>query len=331
MNSKLLIICGPTSTGKTTLAINLAKKLKASGPVGEIVSADSRQVYKGMDIGTGKELPKDAKIKYPWFYKWGYYEIEGVKIWGYDLVKPKDEFSVAQYLKFADGVIADIQKGNKLPILVGGTGLYIKGVTEGIPTAAIPKNNQLRKNLETKVPAELYEMLAQLDAIRAGGMNSSDRKNPRRLIRAIEISQYLIGHKKTTRVKEKNLDVLFIGLNADRDYLEKSIEKRVKRRLKAGIKKEIEELIKKKINWDSQSMVALGYRQWRDYFAGKTSEKVVVDKWIQEEKQYAKRQMTWFKKIKSVNWFDITEPKWQKRVEFMVKKWYSADTNVKKN
>jgi tRNA dimethylallyltransferase len=320
--NKLLIVCGPTSTGKTTLAISLAKKFN-----GEIVSADSRQVYRGMDIGTGKELPEGVKIKYPWFYKWGYYEIKGVKVWGYDLIDPKNEFSVGQYLKFADGVIADIQKGKKLPILVGGTGLYIKGVTEGIPTAAIPKNKYLRKNLELKSAEELYELLAGLDAFKAGSMNISDRKNPRRLIRAIEISQYLIDHKKSTRVKEKNLEVLFIGLTANRDYLERAIEKRVKRRLKAGIKKEIEELIKKKNTWDSQSMVALGYRQWRDYFEGKTSEKVVVDKWIREEKQYAKRQMTWFKKIKPINWFEITEPKWQEKVEFMVKKWYSSDRN----
>jgi tRNA dimethylallyltransferase len=333
--NKLLIICGPTSTGKTTLAINLAKKLKASGPgasgpAGEIVSADSRQVYRGMNIGTGKELPEGAKIKYPWFYKWGYYELEGIKVWGYDLVDPKNEFSVAQYLKFANSVIPDIQKGKKLPILVGGTGLYIKGVTEGIPTAAIPKNKQLRKNLETKTPAELYEVLAQLDAIRAGGMNSSDRKNPRRLIRAIEISQYLIDHKNiaSRQVKEKDLDVLFIGLTADRNYLEKAIELRAKKRLKAGIKKEVEELIKKKIDWNSQPMVALGYRQWRDYFEKKASEQSAVDKWINEEKKYAKRQMTWFKKIKSINWFNITEPKWREKVEFMVKKWYSSDTNA---
>ncbi len=322
-NSKLLVICGPTSTGKTTLAIDLAKKFN-----GEIISADSRQVYKGMDIGTGKELPKGAKIKYPWFYKWGYYEIKGVKVWGYDLIDPKNEFSVAQYLKFADSVIADIQKGKKLSILVGGTGLYIKGVTEGIPTAAIPKNNRLRKNFESKSAEELYEILAGLDAFKAGSMNISDRKNPRRLIRAIEISQYFVDHKKSAnKQKEKNIDLLFIGLNADRSYLEKAIELRVKKRLEAGIKKEIEGLIKRKIDWNFQSMVSLGYHQWRDYFKGGISEKAAVDRWMNEEKKYAKRQMTWFKKNKSINWFDITEDKWSEKVEKLVQKWYSSDRN----
>jgi tRNA dimethylallyltransferase len=137
MNSKLLVICGPTSTGKTILAISLAKKFN-----GEIVSADSRQVYKGLDIGTGKDLPKNAKIKYLWMKKFGFYEIKGIKIWGYDLADPRHSFSVSQYLRFAERVISDISKRGKLPILVGGTGLYIKGVVDGIPTAEIPKNKK---------------------------------------------------------------------------------------------------------------------------------------------------------------------------------------------
>ena len=146
--NKLLVICGPTSTGKTTLAVDLAKKFN-----GELISADSRQVYKGMDIGTGKDLPKGAKIKLPWFQKYGYYELNGVKIWGYDLAAPRHEFNVAQYIKFAERLISDISKRGKTPILVGGTGLYIKAVIDGISTASIPKNNLLRKNLE-KVPPE---------------------------------------------------------------------------------------------------------------------------------------------------------------------------------
>ena len=132
--NKLLVICGPTSTGKTTLAIALAKKFN-----GELISTDSRQVYKGMDIGTGKDLPEGAKFKLPWFQKYGYYEVGGTKIWGYDLADPRHEFSVAQYIKFAERIISDVLKRGKSPVLVGGTGLYIRGVVDGIATAGVPK------------------------------------------------------------------------------------------------------------------------------------------------------------------------------------------------
>jgi tRNA dimethylallyltransferase len=166
--NKLLVICGPTSTGKTTLAIALAKKFN-----GEIISADSRQVYKGMDIGTGKDIPCGSKIKFPWFQKYGFYEISGAKIWGYDLADPRHEFNVAQYMKFSERIITDIVKRGKLPILVGGTGLYIRGVIDGIATANIPKNNLLRKNLVKSTAEDLFEKLAQMDSLKAGHMNSS--------------------------------------------------------------------------------------------------------------------------------------------------------------
>lgn len=169
---KLLVICGPTSAGKTTLALALAKKLG-----GEIVSADSRQVYRGMNIGTGKDLPKNAKMKKWLFAKHGFYEVAGVRIWGYDLVDPRHDFSVAQYLKIAHGMIDEIAKRGNLPILVGGTGLYIKGVIDGIPTAEVPKNDLLREALGKRTTDELYETLANLDAMKAGSMNSSDRKS----------------------------------------------------------------------------------------------------------------------------------------------------------
>src|SRR3989344_1522932 len=153
--ANMLVICGPTATGKTKLGIFLAQKFN-----GEIISADSRQVYKFMDIGTGKE--------------WD----EGVKIWGYDLVDPKKNFSVFEYLKFVRKALDDIWKRGKLPILVGGTGLYIKAVVEGIDTLNIPKNEDLRKSLEEKNVSELYEKLATLDSSKAASLNISDKNNP---------------------------------------------------------------------------------------------------------------------------------------------------------
>src|SRR4030043_1021657 len=186
---KLLVICGPTATGKTSLALSLARKFN-----GESVSADSRQVYKGMDIGTGKDLPKNSKFqisKSKMGFKnlnLGFYTLSGVRLWGYDLVEPTQDFSVAHYIKIAQKIIENIHKRGKLPILVGGAGLYIKGVVDGIDTADIKRNIKVRKDLEGKTNCDLYALLLNVDIERALRMNESDRKNPRRLVRAIEIS-----------------------------------------------------------------------------------------------------------------------------------------------
>jgi tRNA dimethylallyltransferase len=319
---KLLVICGPTSTGKTTLAIALAKKFN-----GELISADSRQVYKGMDIGTGKDIPLGTKIKLPWFQKYGYYEISGVKIWGYDLADPRHEFNVAQYIKFAERIISDIIKRGKCPILVGGTGLYIKGVVDGIATASIPKNNLLRENLEKSTPEELFEKLAQMDSLKAGQMNASDKKNPRRLIRAIEVAMWKINNikkEKEMKKKKKDLVVLVVGLTAPEKFISERIKLRVAQRVKAGIKKEVQTLLRKHVTWNMPSMSSMGYRQWKDYFANKKTEAEVINDWEAEEKKYVKRQMVWFKKDKRIHWFDITSSGYPKNVEKSVEKWYST-------
>ncbi len=310
MKNKLLIICGPTATGKTELAQKMANLFN-----GELISADSRQVYKGMDIGTGKDKDKIGNIL------------------GYDLVDPNQEFSVAGFMKFAEKEIRDIWKKRKLPILVGGTGLYIKAVVDGLGTSEIPRNENLRKSMETKSVEELFDILASDDPVKAASMNSSDRKNPRRLIRAIEIA---IGELDSSRVKStKNLtgvggDVLFIGLSAAKDFLDKRIALRVEKRIDQGIEREIDSLLKKGVSWEAQSMYSLGYRQFRGYFEEGESINGVISDWTREEQKYAKRQMTWFKKDSRINWFEISQPEYSKKVEEMVKNWYTQP-NAKKN
>ena len=190
-------------------------------------------------------------------------------MWGYDLVDASSEFNVSEYLNFAKEIINDIQKRGKLPILVGGSGFYIKGVIDGIPTVNIPANKELRNKLESMTPPDLFEKLAELSAERAGSMNSSDKKNPRRLARAIEIAQYMLDHKSLiTRPSVPQSNVLMIGLTAPFEFISKNIDKRVGDRVKAGIKDEIKKLLKSGVSWSSQSMLAMGYRQWRDYFEG---------------------------------------------------------------
>ena len=317
---KLLVICGPTATGKSSLAISLAKKIG-----GEIVSADSRQIYKGMDIGTGKELPSDSKPR-----RQGYYEISGVRVWGYDIADAKKGFSVAQYIKIARTIIENIWAHGSLPILVGGTGLYIKGVVDGIATAEVRPNVKLRKSLSEKTPDELFEILAQVDAVKAGSLNTSDRQNPRRLLRAIEVA--LNKSKIKDRKTDLEAETLFIGLYAPKQALGKRIDLRVDRRIALGVQKEIKSLLSSGVKWGSQAMDTLGYRQWEEYFKvpDKDTYQEAVKRWKAEEHGYAKRQMTWFKKDKRIKWFDVDSSDFGKSVEKLVKIWYPND-DVSKN
>ncbi len=282
---KLLVICGPTATGKTKLAFNLAKKFN-----GELISADSRMVYKHMDIGTGKDLNK--------------YE----KILGYDLVGPDEEFSVSNYLSFANQAIRKIYEQKKLPILVGGTGFYIKAVVDNPERINIPRNLNLRKKLSQKTARELFAILVKTNPVEALKLNSSDNKNPRRLIRLLEVLDY--GKTAHDGQKKINFDnVLWIGITCPLDILKERIEKRVDERVNASFEKEIE-FLKRKGFWDKIPSKTLGYKNWPN-----------IEKWKLEEFKYAKRQITWFKKEKRITWFDITKKGFEKDVENLVQKW----------
>lgn len=296
--NKLLVICGPTATGKTSLALSLAGLF-----AGQILSADSRQVYKYMDIGTGKDRP------------------EGINIWGYDLAEPSEEFSVSQYATLAREKIQSVWNESKLPILVGGTGLYIKAVVDGIETANIPPDEKLREELIQKSAEELFAMLSSVDAKKATSLNDSDKKNPRRLIRAIEIA------KATPYPQEPKLDadVLFIGLKLNQQEQEKRIKERVEARLTQGFEEEIKRLQGLGIGWHHQSMSSLGYRQWQGVLSGKMPREQGIAEWITEEKKYAKRQMTWFKKDWRILWFDATDENLLQEVEIAVAAWHNTN------
>lgn len=336
--NKILVICGPTATGKTSLAVELAKIFK-----GEILSADSRQVYKKMNIGTGKDLPQNAKPrvlnkKLPCFY-----EIEKIRIWGYDLVAPDREFSLADYVPIGQDVIKNIWKRGKLPIVVGGSGLYIKATIEGVETINVPKNEELRLKLNTHTPQELFEQLEKIDSRKANSLNQSDRKNPRRLIRAIEIATFFSNFKKTStfdsidnlRAKQPFMgfsesDVLYIGLKLDKKYLNQKIAKRVQERMRAGFEKEADKLFEKGIDYKKQSMQSLGYKQYRECLENDFKQEHFVNLWIKKETQYAKRQMTWFKKNEKIKWFDIKKQGCLKAMEKEIKEWYSSSRTYDK-
>mgnify|MGYP000889774108 CR=1 FL=1 len=321
--NKVLIIVGPTGSGKTKLGLKIAKDFD-----GEIVSCDSRQVYKGLNIGTGKDIPKGLS---PENTKQGVkYVINGISVWGYDLVGPKENFNVSGYVNKVIPIINEIGSRGKLPIVVGGTGLYVKGLVDGIETSNISVNEKLRENLENREVGELFDHLAKIDPLKAASMNSSDKQNPRRLIRAIEIAQFLLDNPQKTEVQKiRGATPLFIGLTTDRDEIGKRIERRVEERIAAGQEHEINDLIRSGLDWQDQSLSSIGYRQWKSYLEGKGSLNQVKNDWISEEKKYAKRQMTWFKKDRRIMWFDVKEAEYPENVEKIVYKWYH-DADAKK-
>lgn len=279
MKAKLLIICGTTATGKTEFAVAMAKKFN-----GELISADSRQVYRGMDIGTGKD--KD-KIDVP--------------VHLIDVVDPDEEFSVSHWLKFAGKAIEDIVRRKKLPIVVGGTGLYIQALIHPPETIDIPPNAVLREQLKHASVNELQQMI---DPSVLQLMNNSDRQNPRRLIRKVEIAKA----KKSESVEKQEFDYLAIGLTAPLPILFERIDARVDARLKQGMKEEVSQLVRE-YGRNIPSMSALGYRS--------------LSTWKQDEHSYAKRQLTWFKKQKDIEWFDITDPSMKARMTDRIASWYT--------
>jgi tRNA dimethylallyltransferase len=270
MKQKIIIILGQTATGKSNLAVKIAKKIN-----GEIISADSRQVYVGLDIGTGKITEK---------------EMEGIPHHLIDIAKIKNKFTVAEYKKLAEEKTKEIISHGKTPIICGGTGFYIDAITKGIVFPEVPPNLKLRKILEKKSTEQLFKILKKLDFARAKNIDS---QNKVRLIRAIEIAKAL---GKVPKIKEKKPKYKFIkiGLYLPSDKLKIKVEKRVKKMFTDGLLKEIKKL--KKAGISQKRLSELGFE-----YNHPTYERVV-----RGTLQYAKRQMQWFKRDKQIKWFDAS-------------------------
>lgn len=290
-HKKLLVIVGPTASGKSDLAVYLAKKFN-----GEVVSADSRQVYKGMDIGTGKITKK---------------EMQGIPHHLLDVASPKRRFTVAQYQKKAEEIIEKIQKRGKLPILCGGSGFYIQSVVDGISFPKVKPDWKLRKKLEGLETEELFQRLEKLDPERA---ETIERKNKRRLIRAIEI--VLKTKKPILKLKRNSkYDVLILGIKRSAEELKKRIRKRLEKRLKEGMIKEVERLRKEGLSWKRLESFGLEYKFVAQFLQGKIGYERMVEGLQKAIEKFAKRQMTWFKRDKRIIWI-----KNKKRAERLVRK-----------
>ena len=309
---KLLAILGPTATGKTDLALQLASKF-----VGEIISADSRQVYKGLDIGTGK-MPSRVKSRESRVKKGkGFWEIDGAKIWMYDVVDPKRQYNVSRFVKVAETKIEEIFKKGKLPIIVGGSGLYIKALLEGLSNLKYPIDKKLRKNLSRLTKLQLQERLKGISLKLFEKLNSSDRENPRRLIRAIEL-----GKVKNQKLKVKNYQVLKIGLTTRKDILYKISDERLISRIDQGMLEEAENLKAAGLSIKRMKQLGLEYGVLADFLVGNIKKSDLTKILQGKIHGYIRRQLTWFKKEKGVNWFDITSKDFPVNIEKQVIKWY---------
>ena len=277
-HKKLLVIVGPNASGKSDLAVKLAKKFN-----GEVVSADSRQVYKGMDIGTGK-ITKE--------------EMQGIPHYLLDVASPKRKFSVAQYQKKTIEAIKKIQRKGKLPILCGGTGFYVQAVVDGLVFPKVKPDWKLRKTLEQKSAKELYEYLKKLDPERA---KTIEKDNKRRLVRAIEI--VLKTGKPVPKLKKQKLfDVLMIGIKRDKEELKERIRKRLLKRLKQGMIEEVKKLKESGLSWKRLEEFGLEYRWIARYLQGKIGYQEMIEKLQKDIEDFAKRQLTWFKRDKRIHW-----------------------------
>lgn len=291
MNSyNLITILGPTASGKTTLATRLAKEINS-----EIISADSRQVYRGMDIGTGKDLQD--------------YEVEGEAIPYHliDIVDAGTKYNVYEYQNDFKKVFIELREQGIVPVLCGGSGLYLEAVLEGYKLIQVPKNEDLRKELEQFTLPELTRKLAGLKPLH----NSTDTDTKRRAIRAIEIALYYKEHP------EINLDFpaihsLNIGVKVDRESRRRKITQRLKQRLKEGMLEEVEALINEGIDPQNLIYYGLEYKYVTLYLIGEIEYKEMFEKLNTAIHQFSKRQMTWFRRMErkgiEIHWLEADDP-----------------------
>jgi tRNA dimethylallyltransferase len=280
LRPKIIAIVGPTASGKSGLAVEIAKKYN-----GEIISADSRQVYVGLDIGTGKITKK---------------EMSGIPHHLLDVANPKNRFTVSDFKKLADESIAEIISRGKLPIICGGTGFYIESVVKNVLLPDVPVNKKLREGLSKKSALQLFEILKKLDHRRAVAIG---QHNKVRLIRAIEIAETL---GKIPPIKtDPKYEVLSIGIKIEKDKLKEKIYARLISRIKQGMIGEAKKLHVKGLSWKRMKELGLEYRALARHLFGELTKQEMIEQLNREIYQYSRRQIQWFKRDQNIQWFPI--------------------------
>lgn len=302
--TKLLCIVGPTGTGKTSLAVKISKTIPSY-----LISADSRQVYTGMDIVTGKDHP------------------EGVYLDGIDIVEPDTPCSVAVWQQHTDMGLEYALTYGMLPVIIGGTGLYVQAMIEPIPTIGVPIDGKLREELAAQSIEYLQARLIRSDPARFYGMNNSDAHNPRRLIRAIEVAEFGKAQLREFHADRPGItSLLMIGLeHQDTAVYKSAVRDRVMKRLRMGAVDETKKLLEK-YGKELPSLSAIGYRSIIGHIEGELTRDEMVEKWTADEIAYAKRQMTWFRKVRGIEWYDAGDAHVSEVVAKRVGEWYDNST-----
>lgn len=286
----LVVIAGPTASGKTALSVKIAKRLD-----GEIVSADSMQIYKYMNIGTAKPTEEEK---------------QGIPHHMMDFLEPSVPFSVAEYCEMAHKVIADIYNRGKLPIIVGGTGLYIDSLVNNVDFGDTDSDDSIRRELEKIAETEgkeaVYKLLLEIDAETAKKYHPN---NLRRIIRAIEFyrvtGQTISSHAKEE--KKSPYNCIYFCINWDRDVLYDRINRRVDIMVKDGLIEEVKDLLSRGYDKASTAMQGIGYKEFYDYFDGKASLDDTLELIKMNSRRYAKRQLTWFRRNKDIHWLEYND------------------------
>ena len=276
---KVLVIVGPTSSGKSALAVGLAKKFD-----GEVISADSRQVYRGLNIGTGKITKREMK---------------GVPHHLLDVASPKRKFSADDYVRYARTAIEDISKRGKLPIVAGGTGFYIDALVGRIALPNVPPNTKLRAQLEKKSVKQLFALLRKKDPRRA---KTIEPHHKRRLIRALEIA-YALGSVPMMEIRSPSFDALWIGIAPPMKILEKKIGLRLSARMKQGMVAEARRLHAGGLAYKRMEELGLEYRSLARFLQGVITREQMVEELNRAIRKYAIRQIRYWKRNKDIRWF----------------------------
>jgi tRNA dimethylallyltransferase len=288
MLPKIVIVVGPTASGKTACGVEIAKKFN-----GEVIAVDSRTIYRGMDIGTAK--PPAKKIDNNCF------DVDGVVHWGFDLVNPDEKYTVTIFQDYAQKKIEEITKHGKLPILVGGTMLWMDAIVDNLSFPDVPPNLKLRTDLDARDVGDLAQEYLKLDP---DGDSLVDIKNKRRLIRAIEVCKETGKPFSELRRKGPKLyEALWIGMSVDRETLCRRINARVGEMVSNGLVNEAK-ILYQKYGSEASSMSGIGYRELCEYFGGGVTLDEALENIKTNTRRFARRQMTWWKRREEISWVE---------------------------